>query len=148
MLLFLALGVALGEWVETLAADVVYAREEVMEVKKFEPREVMIVIDYSNWTREKTQQEILKHLPPVFLKVAECESGTRQYYEGTDQPILGKVTPADTGLFQINKDYHLKTAKRLGIDLDTPVGNIAYAKYLYENQGLKPWSASESCWNK
>lgn len=120
--------------------------QELTQVTETEPREVMIVIDYSNWDRERIQQEILEQLPPVFLEVAECESETKQYVDGTDTPITGYVDSRDTGVFQINKGYHAAEAKRLGLDLDTPVGNIAYAKYLYETQGLQPWSASKPCW--
>jgi hypothetical protein len=49
---------------------------------------------------------------------------------------------------QVNELYHLETAKKLGIDLYTADGNVAYARYLYEKQGAKPWISSSGCWAK
>ena len=49
---------------------------------------------------------------------------------------------------QINTYYHADTAERLGIDIHSLEGNMAYAKNLYEREGLQPWSASSKCWSK
>ena len=49
---------------------------------------------------------------------------------------------------------HLTTVKRrevaekLGLNLKTLRGNMAYAKYLYEKEGVAPWKSSSSCWDK
>ena len=140
-------GIAIDEWYRQAIQPVYAFKEEVKEVP-IEPRPVKIIINYSGWDKKRIQEEIIKELPIVFLKIAECESGTRQYYKGTDIPVEGRVTPADTGIFQINKDYHLRASKRLGMDLDSPIGNIAYTKHLYASEGLAPWSASKGCWGK
>ena len=81
------------------------------------------------------------------LEIANCESGVRQF--NSDGSVLqGKLHPPDTGVFQINKKVHLETAQKLGYDLDTSLGNIGYAMYLLKNEGTKPWSASQTCWDK
>lgn len=80
------------------------------------------------------------------VDIARCESGFRQLNE--DGTVLhGIVDPRDTGLFQISRKYHQEEATEMGLDLDTVQGNISYALYLYRTQGVKPWSASEECWD-
>lgn len=83
---------------------------------------------------------------PILAEISRCESDFRQYDK--DGSILrGKVNKGDVGLMQINEYYHADKAKTLGLDLETPEGNMAYAKYLYEHEGGQPWKASSNCWN-
>lgn len=81
---------------------------------------------------------------PLMLKVAKCESSLTHSKDG--EVIRGLVDNKDSGLFQINKRYHLKQAEKLGLDIDKLEHNIIYAKLLYDKEGLAPWSASKSCW--
>ncbi|MCB9813997.1 hypothetical protein H6784_01135 [Candidatus Nomurabacteria bacterium] len=82
---------------------------------------------------------------PVMAEVARCESEFR--HQLADGSVLqGRVDPADTGVMQINKRYHLSKANSLNMDLDDIYGNMAYARHLYETQGTRPWSASMPCW--
>lgn len=82
---------------------------------------------------------------PVMVEIARCESQFRHTLK--DGTILkGVVDPADTGVMQINKRYHLKTATDLGLDLAKIYDNMAYARDLYERQGTRPWNASAPCW--
>ena len=84
---------------------------------------------------------------PVMIEVARCESTFR--HKLADGSILqGRVDPADTGVMQINKRYHEKKAISLNLNLDTIEDNMAYARYLYDTQGVQPWSASAPCWNR
>jgi hypothetical protein len=84
---------------------------------------------------------------PVMIEIARCESTFRHTLE--DGSVLqGRVDPADTGVMQINKRYHLKTATAMNLDLETIEDNMAYARHLYETQGVQPWSASAPCWNR
>ncbi|MDD5068279.1 MAG: hypothetical protein PHS53_01265 [Candidatus Pacebacteria bacterium] len=84
---------------------------------------------------------------PILAEVARCESQFRQF--GTDGKIIrGKVNAHDIGVMQINEGYHAEQAEKLGLDLYTLDGNIAYAKVLYEKEGTKPWKASQPCWGK
>lgn len=83
---------------------------------------------------------------PILAKVAKCESRFRQY-DSKGNPMRGMVRE-DVGVMQINEYYHKDTADKLGLDIHTLDGNIAYAKYLYDKEGTAPWSASQSCWSK
>jgi hypothetical protein len=49
-------------------------------------------------------------------------------------------------VMQINEKYHLETSRELGFNIHTLEGNMAYARYLYEKQGARPWLASSHCW--
>jgi peptidoglycan hydrolase-like protein with peptidoglycan-binding domain len=51
------------------------------------------------------------------------------------------------GIFQIHSGVHTATAKKRGIDIMTPEGNSAYARFLYEKSGTDPWISSFSCWS-
>jgi soluble lytic murein transglycosylase-like protein len=82
---------------------------------------------------------------PILIEIARCESTFRQY--GKDGKVIrGLENPLDVGVMQINEHYHADTAKRLGYDLYTVEGNIAYGKYLYSKYGTSPWVHSSSCW--
>lgn len=84
---------------------------------------------------------------PVMIQVARCESHFRHTL--ADGSVLrGVVDSADTGVMQINKRYHSATASALGLNLDDIYDNMAYARYLYEKQGVQPWSASSPCWGQ
>lgn len=83
----------------------------------------------------------------IMIKIASCESSLEHLKEdGT--VITGHVDKDDTGLFQINLRFHQETAESMGLNVFEVNDNIAYASYLYETQGTKPWNASKSCWNK
>ncbi|OHA17627.1 MAG: hypothetical protein A2664_03330 [Candidatus Taylorbacteria bacterium RIFCSPHIGHO2_01_FULL_46_22b] len=83
---------------------------------------------------------------PIMMEIARCESTYRQStLQGS--VIRGRVNPADVGVMQINEYYHADTAEKLGIDLHTLEGNLAYAKYLYEKEGVRPWKSSQKCWS-
>lgn len=82
---------------------------------------------------------------PIMVRIAHCESRFRQYNrDGT--VFRGKITPKDTGVFQINEYWHLAKATRMGMDIHTLDGNIAYARHLYESNGTTDWKWSRKCW--
>ena len=84
---------------------------------------------------------------PIMVEVARCESHFRQF-DRDGSVHRGVVNDQDVGVMQINERYHLKTAQKLGLDIYSIQGNVAYAKYLYEKEGTQPWSSSEPCWGK
>ena len=84
---------------------------------------------------------------PVLAQIAKCESRFRQL-DANGSLLRGEVNKSDVGIMQVNEYYHESKAQDLGFDLATVDGNLAYAKYLYDKEGTKPWSASERCWNK
>lgn len=94
-----------------------------------------------------TQEKVYNYFEdtPILYHVAKCESRWRQY-DKQGNPLRGNVDRRDVGVMQINEYYHLKQAQKLGFNIYTLEGNVAYAKYLYKNQGLKPWYASKPCW--
>ncbi len=70
--------------------------------------------------------------------IANCESGFT-HYKSTGGVLRGHVTPADTGVMQINLDAHGKEVARLDLDMEDLYDNVAYARILYENEGVRPW---------
>lgn len=126
------------EYVQAANADHV----PVME-KETEPRIALIEVRI-NWTAERIAQEIDKVFPdaPIMHKVMACESnGNIEAYNPTNGSH-------DNGLFQISDLYHGKRVRSLGLDVGNPADNIAYARMLYDESGLQPWSASKKCWNR
>lgn len=84
---------------------------------------------------------------PIMIEVARCESSFRHTL--SDGSVLqGRVDKADTGVMQINKRFHESTAIAMGLDLDNIYDNMAFARYLYDRQGVQPWSASAPCWGQ
>lgn len=84
---------------------------------------------------------------PIMAKVAYCESEFRQFDGKTGKVMRGWANPADVGVMQINETAHAAAAKKLGFDIYSLDGNLAYARYLYEHQGLDPWVYSKPCWS-
>ncbi len=84
---------------------------------------------------------------PLLIEIAYCESRFRQY--GKDGDVLrGEVVPEDIGVMQINEYFHKDAALKLGFDIYSLEGNLAYAKWLYEKEGSQPWKPSAKCWAK
>jgi len=83
----------------------------------------------------------------VLVEIARCESQFRQF-DSKGNVLKGKVNKGDLGLMQINKYYHADQAEALGHNLRTIEGNLAYAKHLYDKEGVKPWKSSSNCWKE
>lgn len=122
--------------------EVATSTEEVVEVKP-EPKTVLIEVVY-NWTPERIAQEIDKVFPdaPIMHKVMQCESG------GNNDAYNPTNGSHDNGLFQISDLYHGPRVRALGLDVGNPADNIRFARILYDESGLQPWSASKPCWSK
>jgi len=84
---------------------------------------------------------------PLMAEIASCESHNRQY-EKDGSVLRGRVNNMDVGLFQINEYYHLERSKKLGYDIYSVEGNMAYARRLFNEEGPTPWSSSSPCWSK
>lgn len=83
---------------------------------------------------------------PEMIYVAECES-TFRHFEVSGEVLRGRAVSSDVGVMQVNEYYHLDRSRSLGYDIHTLEGNLGYARFLYEEQGLQPWSASRPCWS-
>lgn len=84
---------------------------------------------------------------PLMAEVSRCESQFRQY-DKVGSVFRGKVNDRDVGVMQINEHYHLERAKKLGYNIYTVAGNVAYARLLYTEEGTDPWSSSSPCWSR
>lgn len=93
------------------------------------------------------QEYVVDHFTdtPILADIARCESRFR-HFDRDGNVIRGEVNRGDVGVMQINEFYHSDRAETLGFDLHTLEGNIAYAKYLYEKEGTRPWDSSSRCW--
>lgn len=89
----------------------------------------------SNTGNRAAVEKIFGATSPM-ISVAQCESGFQQYTAkgATFTGSRGQYV----GVFQISKG-HIPTAKKLGFDIYTLEGNLGYAKYMYDRQGLGPW---------
>jgi hypothetical protein len=83
---------------------------------------------------------------PILVDIARCESTFRQF-DQNGNIVRGKVNQADVGVMQINEKYHADEATKLGYNIYTVEGNVAFAKYLYDKYGADPWSSSSKCWS-
>jgi hypothetical protein len=93
------------------------------------------------------QKQMSSELPPLFARIAHCESRDRQFNEeGTI--LRGTVNPYDVGRYQINAIHWEEEAEKRGIDIYTEDGNEAMALYIYKKFGTKPWRSSQKCWDK
>jgi len=77
---------------------------------------------------------------PAMIDIAKCESGLRQYTD-SGGVLRGGSGGKMIGVFQLHEDYHRAAAQALGLDIDTIEGNMAYAKYLFQKEGVTPWSS-------
>ena len=84
---------------------------------------------------------------PILAHIAGCESHYRQL-DSKGNVLRGRKNRHDIGVMQINELYHLEDAEKLGLDIYTIEGNVAFAKKLYDRFGAKPWMSSSACWAK
>src|SRR3989344_3041723 len=84
---------------------------------------------------------------PIMVDISKCESHFRQFNKN-GAVYRGTKNNQDVGVMQINEYYHLDATKKLGYDIYTVEGNVAYARYLFEKEGTVPWASSEPCWGK
>lgn len=84
---------------------------------------------------------------PILVEIAACESQFRQF--GKNGKVIKNPHSSAVGTFQIMSSLHAELADdKLGLDIYSLQGNAAYARYLYDKQGTKPWNASKACWSK
>ena len=113
------------------------------------PREVRAV-DYQPITDPKNVEKFINDYfadIPILAKIAKCESRFR-HLNSNGNVLKGQKNSYDRGVMQINVLYHAETAEELGLNVHNLDDNVAYARYLYEKQGAKPWMSSSACWAK
>lgn len=94
---------------------------------------------------KKAVNAVVLSLPPILLKIAECESHNRQF-NPDGSVVRGKVNHDDIGRWQINLEWNGAKAKELDYDLFTEEGNEKMALYLYKTRGTQDWGWSKACW--
>jgi len=88
---------------------------------------------------------ILETFPdaPYMLDVARCESSVRQYLP-SGEVLMGGGGGNYIGIFQIGSQW-VSRAKSMGMDVYTPEGNIAFARFLFDDSGP---SSQWECFHK
>lgn len=77
---------------------------------------------------------------PVMIEIAKCESKFRQFTDA-GKVLRGGSGGMMVGVFQFFESVHATAAKKLGFDLLTVEGNLAYARHLYTQAGTAPWAS-------
>ena len=95
--------------------------------------------------REYVEQYFAK--TPILIRIAGCESQFRQF-DKNGNVLRGNIVHQDVGVMQINETYQGALASALGYNIYTLQGNVAYAKWLYEQEGTQPWMSSNACWGR
>lgn len=83
---------------------------------------------------------------PVLADIASCESHFTHVNQSTGEVLRGRANSSDVGVMQINEYYHTNTAEKMNLDLHVMEDNLRYARFLYEQEGTRPWNASKHCW--
>lgn len=81
---------------------------------------------------------------PILAEVARCESRFRHYTE--NGVLRNEQGSSATGVMQLMASYHEEEAQKRGWSIRDLEGNLAYARWLYDREGLRPWEASRYCW--
>lgn len=98
-------------------------------------------------TNEGMEQKVRTYFAdiPTMIEIARCESRFRQYAD-SGNALRGGLGAGMVGLYQVYDKIHRAAASAMGHDIDTPEGNMGYARHLYESQGTDPWLSSFACW--
>jgi hypothetical protein len=79
------------------------------------------------------------------IEIARCESKFRQFAD-SGNVLRGGMGGQMVGVFQFFDRYHTSPAYERGFDIETLEGNLAYARYTYEQEGTTPWNSARACW--
>jgi hypothetical protein len=96
-------------------------------------------------TVEESVREYFADIP-VMIEIARCESKFRQFAD-SGNVLRGGVGGQMVGVFQFFDRYHTSPAYERGFDIETLAGNLAYARYTYEQEGTTPWNSARACWD-
>ena len=130
-----------GGYQSPVAVTTPPAQDQVNLVKETSPKEVENMMSTEQYVRQYFSDI------PIMIQIAKCESHFRQL-DPDGNVHRGVVNNQDVGVMQINEHYQLETAEKENYNIYTLEGNTAYARELYEKEGVAPWSSSEACWGK
>jgi hypothetical protein len=109
-------------------------------------------------SRTQTRVDNKSHSAPMEVAlalIADCESGggvtgaATHFEKDGKTPLKNKEGSTAIGKYQILASAHEKRAKDMGFDINSPEGNEAYARVLYQESGTKHWEGdarSKACW--
>ncbi|MEK7610428.1 MAG: hypothetical protein AAB468_01630 [Patescibacteria group bacterium] len=148
----LTAGSSIDPWPETILPEPETTISAVATLRADEVSPTTVVTETDE--RQSEIRELIKLIGEIYdapadlaLAIARCESQYSQFAD-SGRVLRGRKNPNDVGVFQINEDYHLVASKKLGFDIHTIEGNIAYAMWLLKRDGSKPWRASQPCWGQ
>jgi hypothetical protein len=109
-----------------------------------------VAASMSAMPKSQTVEEYIREYfadEPIMAEIAKCESQFRQF--GKNGKVIQNPDSSAVGVFQIMSSIHADFADdKLGLDVYSLQGNAAYARYIYDRQGTRPWDASKACWSK
>jgi hypothetical protein len=147
---FTGIGVGLVAFASAFTGQATGAAQSTIPVALTVEKSAIAAARFVDYSRREAVTEYVKEYfadMPILAEIAFCESTYRQV--GLDGEVLrGNIDSDDVGVMQINTRYHSDKAEELGLDLHTLEGNLEYAKYLYEREGVRPWKSSFKCWMK
>ena len=121
-----------------------------VQIQTVEAHEHSRIVKGASFTNDhlSTEEKVRDYFDdiPIMAEVAKCESRFNHINPATGYVLRGIINPKDVGVMQINEYYHDNTAQKLGLELSNLEDNLAYARYLYEKEGTRPWNASRACW--
>ncbi len=146
----IALSIALGTHFVTIpivAVETTSVRQSALPVAEAHEPERTSTLEQTN-SIARTEQTVRAYWAdiPLMAEVAWCESRFVHIDPATGGVKRGHLNASDLGVMQINEYYHGATARRMGLDLHELKDNLAYARFLYDQQGTRPWNASKNCW--
>ena len=127
-----------------LTATIAIALSAAFNVTPAQVQQLAAPLPQAQTVKEYVQEYFADE--PILADIAGCESQFRQFDKNGN--VLQNPNSSAIGIMQIMASVHSDTASQLGLDPTTIQGNLAYAKYLYEKEGTKPWDSSKACWSK
>ncbi|MDB5224530.1 MAG: hypothetical protein JWO43_152 [Candidatus Adlerbacteria bacterium] len=82
----------------------------------------------------------------ILSVIARCESGGRQF-DARGRVLRNPSNPRAVGKYQII-EAHLPKARCMGMNIYLESGNEAFARWLFKEEGTRPWNASRHCWGR
>lgn len=86
-------------------------------------------------------------VPPILQKIAQCESGNRQF-NADGSVVRGRANKNDLGKYQINIDHWGFEAMKQNLNLLKEADNLKMAEFIFNTYGTSGWSSSQGCWSK
>lgn len=99
-------------------------------------------------TQVETEKKVREYFSdlPVMIEIARCESNFRQFTD-SGNVLNGGSAGGMIGVFQFFGSIHSTIATKLGFNIDTLEGNLAYARHLHGIEGTAPWNPAKDCWD-